>query len=273
METKGPDTPEAWNAASKGYAADIAPLMVEAYAGEFCDRLDVGAEHTAIELAAGSGALTAVLASRAKSVLATDFSPSMVEILKERMKDAEHVRVELMDGQKLTVESDTFDRGACCFGLMLFPNRAQGFSELCRVVKPGGIAMVSGWGGPERFEAFALFLSALQRAVPDMPPPATPPPVFSLSALGTIKSEMEAAGFVDVETDYVTRELELPGMEDLWLMMTSGAPAAQMLFDRIGESGKQKVEEALAGIVEERFGGGPIRVTNSATVGTGRVPS
>ena len=133
--------------------------------------------------------------------------------------------------------------------------------------------MVSGWGGPERFEAFALFLSALQRAVPDMPPPATPPPVFSLSDLDTFKSDMETAGFVDVETDYVTRELELPGMNDIWLMMTSGAPAVQMLFDRIGESGKEKVEEALAGIVEERFGGGPIRVTNSATVGTGRVPS
>ncbi len=30
MKTKGPDTPEAWSAASKGYAANIAPLMMEA---------------------------------------------------------------------------------------------------------------------------------------------------------------------------------------------------------------------------------------------------
>ncbi len=273
MASKGPDTPEAWNSASKGYAKHVAPMMMETFTDEFCDRLKVDSEHSAIELAAGSGALTAALAARTKSLLATDFSPGMIEILQERMKDAKHVRVQLMDGQNLSVESNTFDRGACCFGLMLFPDRGKGFSELCRVIKPGGRVMVSGWAGPDKFEAFALFLSALKRAVPDMPPPPAPPPVFSLADLGTFKSEMESAGFVGVETDYVTREIEIPGMQDIWRMMTSGAPPVQMLFDRIGESGKGKVEEALAAIVEEKFGSGPIKVSNSATVGVGTVPT
>lgn len=267
-----PDTPESWSTASKGYATHVAPLMMESYAAEFCDRLDAGPEHVALEVAAGSGALTTTLAPRVKSLLATDFSPGMIEILKEKMAESANVQVQTMNGQNLELEDATFDRAACCFGLMLFPERDKGFAELRRVVKSGGKVMVSGWAGPDKFEGFALFLSALQRAFPDMPAPPTPPPVFSLANLDTFKAEMETAGFVDVETAYVARDLELPGFEDIWGMMTSGAPPVQMLFDKVGAAGKDKVEGTLREIVSERFGDDPIRVKNVATVGVGVVP-
>ena len=57
----------------------------------------------------------------------------------------------------------------------------------------------------------------------------------------------------------------------MWEMLTCGAPPVQMLFDRVGPAGKNKLHDTLAGIVEQRFGTGPIRLTNVATVGSGVV--
>ncbi len=246
---------------------------MEAYAEELADRLDVDSSTEALEVAAGSGALTQALAKRVKSLLAIDFAPDMIEILRERMRaaEADHVRCEVMDGQALRLEDDCFDRAACCFGLMLFPERAKGFAEMRRVLRPGGRALVTGWAGPDKFESMGIFLAAMRAAFPEMPAPAAPPPVFSLADLASFKSQMEAAGFDDVEVDFVSRDLEVEDFETMWEMLTCGAPPVQMLFDRVGLAGKQKLHDTLAGMVEQRFGAGPIRLTNVATVGCGVV--
>ena len=175
-----PHTPESWSAASQGYAEKVAPALMESFAEEFIDRLKVDGNSEVLEVGAGSGALTETLAKKVKSVLATDFAPGMIEVLRARMAAAgvTNVRCEVMDGQALKVEDASFDRAGSSFALMLFPDRARGFSELKRVLRPGGRAVVSGWTGPDKFEAFGLFLEALQSAFPEMPPPPQPPAVF-----------------------------------------------------------------------------------------------
>ncbi len=55
----------------------------------------------------------------------------------------------------------------------------------------------------------------------------------------------------------------------MWSMLTAGAPPVQMIFDRIGPAGKERVRDKVRHTLEERFGGGPIRLTNVATVGSG----
>lgn len=266
-----PDTPENWNAASRGYAEHVAPRMMEAYAEEFADRLDVDSSTNVLEVAAGSGALTHALAKRVKSLLAIDFAPDMIAILRERMRavGADHVTCEVMDGQALQLDDDCFDRVACSFALMLFPQRAKGFAEMRRVLRPGGRALVTGWAGPDKFEAMGIFLAAMRAAFPEMPPPPGPPPVFRLADPVSFKSEMEAAGFEDVEIDFVSRDLEVADFDTMWEMLTCGAPPVQMLFDRVGPAGKNKLHDTLGGIIEQRFGASPIRLTNVATVGCG----
>jgi len=269
-----PDTPETWGKASRGYADKVAPVLMAAFVDEFVDHLDPSSDCRALEVAAGSGALTAALAKRVKSLVATDFAPKMIEVLEERLEKAgiDNVETKVMDGQALEVEDDSFDRAACCFGLMLFPDRAKGFSELRRVVRPGGKVVVSAWAGPDKFESFALFSQAMKAAFPDLPPPPQPPPVFSLANLDQFRAEMEAAGFENVNTKYVTRELEIPDFETAWGMMTVGAPPVQMLFDRVGEGGAQRIRAEMAKIVEQRWGRGPMRMSNAATMGCGCVP-
>ncbi len=268
-----PDTPEHWSAASRGYADKVAPVLMQAFAGHLIERLEVDASTEALEVGAGSGALTEPLSLRVKLLLATDFAPKMIEVLRERMAaaGATNVTCQVMDGQALQIEDASFDRAACSFALMLFPDRAKGFSELRRVLRPGGRAVVSGWAGPDRFELFGLFLDAMRAAFPDMPPPPAPPPVFSLADSAEFKRLMQGGGFRDVDIESIPRELEVAGADDLWGMLTTGAPPVKLLLDRVGPAGRDKLRDTLAGIISQRYGSGPIRLTNTATVGSGRV--
>lgn len=268
---QSPDTPESWGAASRGYAEKVAPPLMRPFADELLARLDIKQDSTVLEVGAGSGVLTEVLFPGVESVLATDFSPGMIRVLRERLTalGAKNVRCDVMDGQALALADSTFDAAACSFALMLFPDRHRGFAELCRVVRPNGRVAISGWAGPDKFEAFGLFLAAVRAAFPEMPPPPSPPPVFSLADPTEFAAEMTSAGFLDVEVDYVARDLEITDFETLWIMLTAGAPPVQVLIDRIGPSGKDRLRDKLYEIVEARFGGGPITITNVATLGSG----
>ncbi|WNJ18795.1 class I SAM-dependent methyltransferase [Pontibacter sp. G13] len=267
------DTPENWDAASQGYAQKIAPFMMELFADEFVDQLQVHDGHEAVEVAAGSGALTLTLARNVGQLLVTDFSPNMLKINETRCAQAGigNASFREMNGQALELADASMDRAACSFGLMLFPDRESGFSELKRVLRPKGRAFVSGWAGPDRFEAFSLFIQSIQRALPNLERPSTPPPIFSLANLNSFKVQMEAAGFKRVEVGYATREVQVAQPEDLWAMLTVGAPPVKMLFNQIGEEGKGEVHDALMEILKERYGNGRITLSNTATYATGNV--
>ncbi len=59
-----PDTPENWDAASRGYAEKVAPVLMESYADELVERLNVDTDTVALEVGAGSGALTETIEAR-----------------------------------------------------------------------------------------------------------------------------------------------------------------------------------------------------------------
>jgi ubiquinone/menaquinone biosynthesis C-methylase UbiE len=225
----------------------------------------------ALEVAAGSGALTGALSRRAGSVLATDFSPEMVRLLRHRGRTEgwENVACAVMDGQALDVDDDRFDFVACTFALMLFPDRARGLSEFRRVLRPGGRVMVSGWATPERFEFFDVFLRAIKLTFPHLVQSGGPSPAFSLADLDDFRGQMQSAGFAGVEVGTVTRELSLSRTEDVWDILAVGTPTVQQIFDKIGADGKARLREALIGIVEREFGPSPFLFRNTATVGYG----
>jgi SAM-dependent methyltransferase len=269
-EPTTPHTPHNWDAASTAYHenfADFAGL----YVPEVIGFLEPTANDAVLEVAAGSGALTTQLAPRVASLLATDFSPKMLEILDARVRDAalENVRTRVMDGQALEVKDASFDRAVCNFGIMLFPDRAAGLSEMRRSLRPGGRGVVSAWSTPARFETFGAFMGAIAKALPDFPPPAGPPPIFSLADPQSFTEQMEAAGFSDVRVEHVSHDFQFASAEDLWRIFAIGAPPAQALFDRIGPENVELVHQALLENMKARFGDGPVRMSNVATVGIG----
>ena len=62
------------------------------------------------------------------------------------------------------------------------------------------------------------------------------------------------------------------GSNPTWVEQGSVRPLYAFWIEvRIGSQGKSKLRDTLAKIIEQRFGSGPFRVTNVATVGCGVV--
>ncbi len=97
----------------------------------------------------------------------SDFSTGMVEAAKEAVEVAAPSRPNtqflVIDVQNIELPSDSADVVGCMFGYFV-PDRVKAFSEVCRVCKPGGIAVVGTWKYPGLAYVFADFLTFLGEA-------------------------------------------------------------------------------------------------------------
>jgi SAM-dependent methyltransferase len=87
-----------------------------------------------LEVGCGWGELATRLAeATGAEVVATDLSPRMVELARER-----GIAAEIVDVQALPFPDASFDVAVAAWMLYHVPNLEQGIAELARVVRPGG---------------------------------------------------------------------------------------------------------------------------------------
>ena len=95
---------------------------------------------TVLEVAAGTGLMTAVIAPRVQQVIATDYAENMLAILRERMKCAgiSNVEAERRDIYALGYAPGSFDAVVAGNVLHLVPDLESALDALCNVLRPGG---------------------------------------------------------------------------------------------------------------------------------------
>lgn len=98
-----------------------------------------GAE-TVLEVAAGTGLMTAVIAPRVRQVVATDYADHMLALLRERMRSAglSNVAAEHRDIYALGYPPGRFDVVVAGNVLHLVPDLEGALDALCQVLRPGG---------------------------------------------------------------------------------------------------------------------------------------
>jgi len=225
-----------------------------------------------IDVAAGTGALALQAARVAKDVLAVDFSEGMLSVLEERARaeGIRNVETAVMDGQDLELDDATFDAAFSVFGLMMFPDRAAGFSELARVVRPGGRAAVVVWDDPEALEFMGTLQQAVMQAVPDFSPPDTVPPWLALTDPVQLTTEMAAGGFEAVNVYSLCRLWQIESLEDFAVRLDGIAPGCRFLFENLDEDEVAAVREAFVSVLRARFGEGPYALRGPAHIAIGR---
>src|SRR4051812_8726326 len=152
--------------------ADLGPVLVEAAGIRRGERV--------LDVAAGSGNASLPAARTGADVLATDLTPELVEIGRQRSA-AEGLTITWReaDAEHLDVPDDDVDVTMSCIGAMFAPFHQPVADELVRVTRPGGrIALIS-WTP----EGFIGRLFATMKPFAAAPPPgASPGPLWGNEA-------------------------------------------------------------------------------------------
>ena len=111
-------------------------------------RLELQPQHNVLEIGFGGGASLALVARQLTTGVITgiDFSAEMVSAAQNRFKtdiDNGRMRLQLGDVSQLSFPSATFDRIFTINTIYFWPDTAQGFTEIRRVLKPGGLAVIA----------------------------------------------------------------------------------------------------------------------------------
>ena len=126
------------------YDEHLGPVLFAPYAAHLAARVAALRPSAVLELAAGTGRLTAELVAALPSarVEATDLNEAMVAFGRSRVPGATWSRA---DATALPFPDGGFDVVACQFGVMFFPDRVAALREASRVLAPGGSLLVSAW--------------------------------------------------------------------------------------------------------------------------------
>lgn len=257
MTQEREDTRAAWDKIAVGY--DKTNTETQQWLGnESLRRVGLRAGMRFLDVAAGSGALSLPAARLGAKVLATDLSPAMLELLRNRgRKENLNIETRVMDGHNLELEDSTFDVAGSQFGVMTFPDQPRGIREMARVVKPGGRVLISVYGSPAEIDFLGFFVGAVHSVRPEFVPPMDPPPPeFRLADPEKLRSELVEAGLKDVQIDQLTEYTEFKSPKFLWEWIIWSNPIVEMILGMLNVTNDERgtIEKTTHKLWEERAG-------------------
>ena len=115
-----------------------------------------------LDVATGTGdfALEAIRMLQPQKVIGVDISQGMLDVAKEKIAKkglGDQFEVALGDSENLPFTNDTFDAVTVAFGVRNFENLEKGLSDICRVLKPGGKAVILEFSKPRVFPVKQLY--------------------------------------------------------------------------------------------------------------------
>ena len=110
---------------------------------------------TILDIATGTGDLVILMSkTSAKKIIGLDISPGMLEVGKEKIVKAhltDRIEMVLGDSENMQFPDNYFDAITVSFGIRNFETLEKGLTEICRVLKPGGIFVILETSVPTKF--------------------------------------------------------------------------------------------------------------------------
>ena len=240
------------------------------------DAVDPRPGERLLELAAGPGETGFEAAARVGpdgSLLSTDQASEMVDVARARAAELglQNVEFGALDAQKMDLEDNAFDAVLCRFGYMLMTDRAAALSETRRVLRPGGRLALAVWDRPDRNMWLAAPVMQLAaRGLISPPSPGTPTP-FAMADRDLVASELEQAGFTDVDVQRLEYAGDYPDFDYYWTLTLDLAAPVRDALDKTDEAGAAEVREAVREVLAEyRDDGEALRIPASVLMASAR---
>jgi ubiquinone/menaquinone biosynthesis C-methylase UbiE len=266
--------PEAWDAIAEGYDLHVAPQEVE-LANEALRLVGLEPGERFLDVAAGTGGLSLPAARLRAEVLATDWSPAMIERFEARVRKEGLRRAagRVMDCHALDLPDDGFDVTGSQFGVMLVPDQPRALREMVRVTKPGGRVLVIAYGSPAELEFLQFFVGALKAVAPEFPGlPDDPPPLeFQAADPEVLRRRLADAGLKNVRIEQTVERPVFASGQEMWDWVLFGNPIPGMLIADFSDEQRARLREVLDGMLRERAGAnGQAVLENAVNIAIGR---
>ena len=266
-------TRDAWDAIADGYDRYVAPQEAD-LANEALRLVGLQPGERFLDVAAGTGGLSLPAARLGANVLATDWSPAMIERFEARAREEGLANADgrVMDCHALDLPDGSFDVVGSQFGVMLVPDQHRALREMARVTRKGGRVLMITYGPPADLEFLPFFLGALTAVVPAFPGlPDDPPPLeFQVSDPEVLRRRLADAGLRDIRVEQAAERPAFASGQELWDWCLYGNPIPGMLVAGLTEEQRATLRQVLDGMVRERAGaGGTATLTNAVNIGIG----
>lgn len=249
------------------YDRYLGPVFFAPYADDLTARLAVSAPTRVLEIAAGTGVATRVLAAALPAtteIVATDLNQPMLDFAAARTSDA-NVTWRQADAMRLPFDDSGFDAVACQFGAMFFPDKVKAYREARRVLRPGGWLHFNVWDRIEDNELAHVLTEALASLFPDDPPRFLTRTPHGYHDPNTIRDELRSAGFTEVTIETVKQSSRVVSARDPAIGLCQGTPLRGEIearaSSRLGEA-----TDVASRAIAARFGDGPLEARMQAHV-------
>lgn len=215
------------------YDKYLGPLLFEPYAEEVANRAKALQPWRILEIAAGTGIVTAALhkALPDASILATDLNQAMLDVAAGQFQ-SDYVTFQQADAQSLPLQDDWFDLVVCQFGIMFFPDKVEANREAHRVLSDGGRYMLVIWNDTNHNPGSKAISDAVASLFPNDPPRFLDRTPFGYSDRTRIEQDLKVAGFSDIAFETVEKRSRLPSARDAAIGMCMGSPLRNEIEER-----------------------------------------
>jgi len=240
------------------YETHLVPLIFEDYAADMAKRLAPRKPRRILEIACGTGVVTRAMSAALPGVtiVATDLNPAMLDQAKAAGTKGK-VEWQQADALALPFPDASFDAVVCQFGVMFFPDKAKGYAEARRVLKPGGVFIFSVWDRIEANEFADVITQGLARHFPKDPPRFLARTPYGYYDRATIARDVAAAGFKPPQVDTVAMRAYASSPSLPAVGFCQGSPLRAEIEARAPQGLKAATDAATAAIAA-KFGSGSI---------------
>jgi SAM-dependent methyltransferase len=265
IQTSIPSDDDSGDSASH-YDRFFGPLYFEPFAVEVAQRIGPTSIVIALEIGAGTGRVTRHIRERipaSAKLIASDINKDMMEEAKKKLSHLD-IEWQIIDAQELPFKNDSIDLIVCCFAYMFVPDKAKAFAEAYRVLRPGGMLLLSTWDRLEKNVPSHLTRLIAEEYLEE-PLPESNNLATSMSEEDIIRPLLQNARFTDISIEKVQLLSASPTARDAAYGLVKGGP----FYDVIRKHNPASIDEMINKVekeLAEKFGAAPMKAPISAVI-------
>ena len=209
-------------------------------------------------------------------VMATDISPQMLSIAKQRaislgLQDV----IEFKEGDTETISllDSSFDAALCRFGLMFLPNLGAGLSNIYKSLRKGGIFATAVLASPDKVPFISLALNTALKEMNSPPPSINTPGPFSLSDENLLNDSFIKSGFEDIAIERLDMIFDFDSAEEYTNFVRETVAPIQTILSNQSHDKRKGILRAITEEAANRYANkdsGSVSISNKAICIAGR---